>query len=326
MRKGSVTVLSLLIMAIILLTSLSLIYMTKLQSHINSSSGHKIQSLYLAELKLNKVLFDDKYYKNKLLPSIEAYVKTPTSNSNLKAKIYMDKNDLDTDDDNNFVDIEFFVNKEKKHMMEVMSKSCYNGVENEVRAYGTLINDLYHYGDGKVVSKLNNNDVVDFIENLGKKISTDNLPSNITGIKTFDKDYINIDYKNITYNTLKYTGKTSDITEEIFLVIKNKLYTPIILHIGEINKNKIKLKGVIYLEGDLVISTEFQLNGILILKGGQIIVNTDTKPLFKGIIITDGEEDYEDIITIQTNYQDMCKYGLYLPGFIEPKIEIIKKH
>jgi hypothetical protein len=110
--------------------------------------------------------------------------------------------------------------------------------------------------------------------------------------------------------------------KDIFFIIKNKINTPVELIID----NNLDLSGIIFLEGNLVINSKFTFKGIIILKGvdSNIIVNTTERPVLNGIVLTEGDTSFSDHIELKYDSGFICKYGIYLPGFLEPKLEVIK--
>lgn len=335
-RSGSIIILTLITALIIFISASYMIYLTGLQSSILHSSSNKIQSLYLAESKINEVFYNDEYFNNQIIPGAIKYLKAPSSSSNSKFKIPIETNCLGLMDEEQFVSIEFSKPVGKPFTLEIFAKSNYKGVENKIMAYGPLLNPLFdntgmtlysYASDFKTLALLET-----FIKQVEEDISIKEIPSTMVGITTFDHDIITAGYKNSSLNTIKLfrngnMTQESDIEKDMILVVKNKINTPITLNIGDQEEtNLIKLKGIIYLEGDLIISSKFQFTGILILNGGTIVVIGDKKPLFKGIILTKAYPDFLEWIEMTSAYDEVCKYGAYLPGFLEPRLEVVKKY
>lgn len=335
-RSGSIIILALIITLIIFISVSYLVYLTSLQTSILHSSSNKIQSLYLAESKINEVFYSDECFKNQIIPGAIQYLRAPSNLKYSKITIPIDMSFLVEDDEEQFVSVEYSKPKGKPFVVELFAKSNYKGVENKIMAYGPLLNPLfdnidatlYSYdSDFKTVVKLES-----FLDGVQKDICIKDIPSTMVGINTFDHDNITVGYKNSTTNvirTFRNGNKTqeSEIKDDIMLVVKNKLNTPITLNIGDSQQtNLIKLRGLIYLEGDIIIRSKFQFTGIIILNDGNIIVDTDARPLFKGIILTNAYTNLQDRIDMVTAYDEVCKYGTYLPGFLQPRIEVVKKY
>ena len=91
------------------------------------------------------------------------------------------------------------------------------------------------------------------------------------------------------------------------------------------NNNKVHIKGNIYCEGDLIISSPFELDGNLIINKGSLIVNSEFKPIVKGKVIYSGSGIFDpDHISFETNKRLVYLYGSYLPGFLDMNIDVIK--
>ena len=75
--------------------------------------------------------------------------------------------------------------------------------------------------------------------------------------------------------------------------------------------------------------SNIKFNGIIIINGGNIIVNSGAKPSIDGLIILNdysGDEALlEKSIDIKYNEEIVKKYGIYLKNFIKPKLESIKE-
>lgn len=331
-RNGFISIIVIFIMIVIMISTIYLNYLTTLQSMMELSSRDKIQSYYNAENKINKVFYDSKYYDNKLKPAIIDHLKYPTSPTYQKAIINIDNSDKDCNDSINTVNARFYDTGTREYF-ELTTESKYNGITNQIKATGPIVKDIFEIGGLPLLSyDLDFNtckDISSFYDEIEDNLNLDSIPTNIKGLNTFDYNKIVVKTNNSTLNNLTKIRNETQVTEsfgkEVFFIIKNKIYTPIELVIEDGNNGRVQdLYGIIYLEGDLVISSNFNFCGILILKGGDIIVNTTTKPKFTGIIITDGNTDFIEDIELKHNRWYIYKYGIYLPGFLDPRIEISK--
>lgn len=335
-RPGSIIILALITTLIIFISASYLVYLTGLQSSILHSSINKIQSLYLAESKINQVFYNDECFKNQIIPGAIQYLKDTSNPKHSKIKIPIDMSSLGIMDENQFVSVEFSKPIGKPFAVELFAESDYKGVVNKIMAYGPLLNPLFDNVGTTLYSYASDfNTIVcleDFLKNVEDNICIKNIPSKMVGISTFDHGNISVRYKNSSTNTIKTFrngNKTSEseIKDDIMIVVKNKLNIPITLNIGDLEEtNLIKLKGIIYIEGDLIIHSKFQFTGILILNNGTIKVKGNAKPLFKGVILTKGHPDFLEKIEMVAAYDEVCKYGTYLPGFLEPRLEVVKKY
>lgn len=324
-RKGSITVLALLIMSVIMISSTYLVYLTKLQSLITASSINNIQSYYLAESKINKVFYDDKYYLNYIYPIIKEKLQNTSISS---FKIYIDDIDMDKDDKENYIKCSFtnYGSTGLKRNIVLETNSLYNGVLTSIKAYGPIVNVLYE----SEIPLLDNNtypQITDTLNDIKTNISKEEFPSgtNIKVIKTYDNDKVIItNNKKIKLYRNNIEVKEEQIKDRNFFIVKNKLNTPITFQIGENNKDEVKFEGLIYLEGDLYIDSKFIFKGIIIVNGN-IYMNPNVvrDSEVKGIVLTNGSIEDDSFIFYNRSY--VYRYGVYLPGFIQPRLEVYKK-
>ncbi|MBC8588447.1 hypothetical protein [Paratissierella segnis] len=324
-KKGFMTVFALLIMSIIMIFSTYLIYITKFQSLITVSSINKVQSYYLAESKINKVLYDDKYYLNHIYPVIKNKLQDMTIPS---YRIDLDSFDLDENDKYTTVTIGFTnYSTAYKRNIFIESKSIYNGIETSLKAYGPLVNDLYEQG----IPVLDNNtcqEIDDLINYISNNISIDELPSgpDFKVLRTFDNDKIIItnDKKIELYrNNIKI--KEDFMKKKNIFIIENKLNRSINLQIGDKNNDaKIEFEGLLYIDGDLYINSNIDFKGIVIVNGNTYL-NPDIikESKIEGIVLTNGTIEDGPSIFYKRSY--IYRYGVYIPGFIHPRLELYKE-
>ena len=329
-RKGSIIVVLLLTMSIIFMSSIYLTYLTLLQSKMSIASKDKIQSYYTSEMKINRILYDEDYYKEYLKEVILNHLKYQTT-SYQNATINLD-NKLDK---NNIIKASFYKKDNRKSLSLVNESDC-DGIVTVKKMSGTVINGLFEIGSIPLISyDLDFNtckELDSFYKELDQNICLDDIPTTIKVLNSFDYEKIVLKTKNSSTDQLTKirngTEQNEDIvklqTRDIFFVIKNKVYTPISMDIVQGNHyESLTLSGIIYLEGDLVINAGFNFTGILILKGvdSKIVVNTDSKPKFKGIILTEGDNSFIEKIDLKYDDGAIYKYGVYLPGFIDLRVK-----
>ena len=88
---------------------------------------------------------------------------------------------------------------------------------------------------------------------------------------------------------------------------------------------RVFIRGNIYCEGDLKISSPFELEGNLILNNGNLIINTDSKPIIKGKVFERTCDGLDvDSIHLDSEKRYIYRYGSYLPGFLDMNINVIK--
>jgi len=330
-RNGFIFIVTLIVMSAVMVSAFYVLHLTKMQVMIAGTSKNKIQSYLFAETKINRILYDEKYSESILYTAIENYLKYPSGAIYKKAKFTLDEDDVEDNDTIKSINCRFYENENKK-FMELTTGSTYLGNNYNLKAYGPIVEDIFEIGipllsnelDFKTLSK-----VISYYDKL-ENIDTEHIPSKIKVIESDNHSKIIFRNKSSTYNQLIKTRNEVDISEnignEIFLIVrKNEFYsTEISMEKGSIEKT-LALSGLMYVEGDIRISTDFVFNGILIIKDGNIIVDTPTKPKFKGLIITNSQPGFKDQIEMLYESTYIYRYGIYLPGFINPRIEVLKK-
>ncbi|TJX16290.1 hypothetical protein E9840_00950 [Tissierella creatinini] len=331
-RRGFSTPIFILVSCVVMMAVTHLTYISTIEANISIVSRDKIQTRLLAETKVNRVVYDN-YYQNKyLMPAILAYLKAPATSAK-SAKINVEAEDLDIEDKHNVVSIEF-QNVNDRRCMEVVAESNYRGIRSISKKKVNYVNSIFEEGSLPLISyDLDFNTCVkldEFYDGI-EYLSLDSLPSDFKKLSTFSHDEIVIEAENNSRDIIRKISSSSTTEEiygkvplyKIFFDIKNRIYTPVSLRI--IDKpalDPVKLKGVIIMEGDIIIEGRFEFSGIIVLKGrdSKIIVESDVyKPLIRGIIITEGPSDFLDRIDLKYNREVIGMYGFYLPGFIEIK-------
>ncbi len=329
-RKGFSTPIFILVSCVVMMVITHLTYISTLESKISIASRDKIQARLLSETKVNRVIYDDYYYNKYLIPAIRAYLSAPLTFKN-PATIYIEKEDLDKEDKESIVQIEF-KNPNGRKSFEITALSNYRGIKSLSKKHINYVNSIFEVGNLPVVSyDLDFNTCVkldEFYKEV-KNLNMSNIPSDFKKLTTFNHDEITIEAENNSRDIIKKISSSS-ITKEIygkvplykvFFDIKNRIHTPVSLRIIDNPAlDMVKLKGVIIVEGDLIIEGRFDFSGIIVLKGAEskIIVKSDVyKPVIRGIIITEGKSDFLDKIDLVYDSYAVGMYGHYLPGFIE---------
>lgn len=319
-KKGSITVFALLIMSIIMISATYLIYITKLQSLITVSSANKIQSYYLAESKINKVFYEDKYYLNSIYPVIKGKLQNSVIAS---YKVILDPIDLEKDDNESTVKVSFTkYNSKSKRNIVLETKSIYKGIETSIKAYGPLVDDIYE-SDMPILDKNNCPRIDDIIDYIGNNISVDESSTgpDYKVVQTFDNDRIVITNEKVKLfrNDIEIDG--GKLKAKNIFIVKNKLNKPITFQIGDNdNEGKMKFEALLYIDGDLYINSNMDFKGIIIVNGNIYInphIHNDSG--ISGIILTNGTIDDNSFVSYERAY--IYRYGVYIPRFIQPRLE-----
>ena len=346
-RRGSITLILMLTMTVILSTCIYMVYLATIQTYIVNNSQMSIQSRIIADGDINRILYDECNFEEILLPEIYKIIrnKVPpfiTKDSN-KDGIPDGKNiNIHNGKSVKSVNIRLEASKEILNKnynsnenfsddtsMILRFQTEFEGIDNIIEVRGKVINEIFEIKEpfinelnmtennlsGKFKNLMDNfeNEIFDYIPIGNSPIVKINLDKNAL----IDEKSIIDDYGNIieTYN---YTSNY------VLLNIKSGDNRPTI-QIKNQNISKLKIKGNIYCEGDLIISSPFELDGNLILNGGSLIIDTSTKPIIKGKIFYRGDGDLEiDKIKVLSEKRLIYRYGSYLPGFLDIEINVIK--
>lgn len=338
-NQGFVSVVSLLTMSIILVSALSLTYIFNLEYLILNSSKNNIQTYYAAESKIYMVLNKQKYY-NQLLSRIERYIKLGRSGEPYDYKIVVDDKDVIEGDRIDNVKLRFFVENNRK-ILELESSSSYNQITKKLIAKLTILNDFFEMGIPIISEDSISHDKVEEYKNYMDKIHQEiRFPDqhndiieidaskydNIKIIKGFDGK-INVEFfRNNIQNPIK---RETLKNKSIFLLAKNEDLKPVTVSIlSENNLDEVDLEGIFYIEGNFEIQSNSQFKGILIMNKGSIIVNPPIELKIEGLVLlkdyADEKIENKENIIISYNEKVIKTYGVYLPEFIKPRIQIIK--
>lgn len=335
-RKGSILITILLVFAVVLMGALYMLSSSTLQSNILRNKTINNQSYYSAENKIYLVLYEDKYYKSQLLPIILEEFRKNTIYK--KKEILIDLEDLEDGDSQKNVMTSFDIQNSRKCLKLVASSEDNNQITSVGSVY-SIVKEILELGKPILHSDyLDYNyqeDLLNYFKAIERDASIDDLPRHIIGISTFD--YVSITVNSIVnrHKQILFYRNNQLIKTEVYNNAVNNFYSIIMRdkYNKGINLNvnspdyPTSMDGIIYIEGDLIISSEFIFNGIIIINGGSIIVNSEITPIINGIIISNGVEGWfdPDRLTINYNSKHIYDYGTYLPDFLEYKFVVMKK-
>lgn len=338
-KEGFITIISLLVMSIVLIFSLFLIYISNMEYLILNSSKNNIQAYYSAESKIHMILDMDEYY-TLLLPRIIEYLETGRLSKYKDKKIKIDDKHLLTGDKNGTVNLEFNI-EDNRRILELSTSSSYNNITNNIISKVYLLNDLYEMGIPILSESSIRTDrlkeYTDYLDDLQKEIKP---PTNIKDIIGIDgSNYERIDiitktngskYVEFFRNDIATPVKSEPVGKnKIFLVAKGNDFKPIEVCIfAEESLDKVKLEGTFYIEGgSLQISSNAIIDGILIIDNGCMKIEPLMELEWNGLILFKdymGKEIDEDYVKVKYDESVIKRTGVYLPGFIDPVIKLIK--
>lgn len=340
-KKGFISIVTIIVMSILLAMSLHLVTISGMEHLILSAGNKKTQSYYQAEDKIYLALCDDKYYSNQLNKHLIDFFRSEKLNTKAK-KILINENDLNFGDRNKDVFLEFVYDKDDKVNMNLLATSDIKGISSLVKSSGPVVNELFENGDGILSFDLVEKNQV---ENLGKLLEKINEDISSHNSYEIQADLL-MELKEINQVKLnKKSNKCYEITskrnsmvnsmsqgfikDKIFIIARGKEDEKLefILGNAEDFESNIVLEGIIFVEGNLIISNNFDFKGIIIIKNGDLINEFKKECNIEGLLIMDKIRDYDDFIkknTIIKSRYFIYKYGTYLPGFLDPKITLIK--
>lgn len=340
-RKAYISVIALLVMSVLMIMTLYLIHTTKLEYLILNSSRNNTQSFYQSEGKIYMSIYDEKYYYKQLYPIITDYFRTYPLQT-LSKDIIIDNEDLEYGDMISKVKVNI-IEKDGKRLLNLIAESDCRGIKTSVKSSISLFNEFFEIGEPILAPNLIGDNLKSFkilIEKIFEEINIDscNNQRNIYIMESMNYNEIVLhkkDDNNLQISS--YRGSMANPyverfdSKEVIIIIREYGGNPVNFSIGEINRinEKIEMSGIIYIEGNIIISNNFKFNGIIIVKNGEIIVESNEKPNIRGIIISDNLFDRDDFIEkvdIVYDRETVYKYGTYLPGFINPKIKVIKSN
>ena len=333
-NKAFISITALLIMGIILTSSVFLLYISKLEYLILNSNKNSIQSYYLGEGKIYKVLYQDKYYLNEVLPRIETYLKYGALGKYYSPRIKLEYKDLEDGDNYRNIDMSFIV-EENRRTMVLDTEANFNGIDKVIQAKVNIIKDFYEMGIPLLYSDTVDEERLDeyfaYIDYISEEIKLPVQNSDIMGIETMNFSNIFI-YKDFPKgNCIEFYKDNIEksiikkyFTNKLFLIVRENAN----LFIGLDEEETLVLGGVIYAEGDIFLNQNLEFHGIIILNSGHIHISPNSILKLEGMVLS---KDYpfeiiEDENKIEMNYNilEIKSNGVYLPGFIETRVKLIK--
>ncbi|NLY85933.1 MAG: hypothetical protein GX077_06250 [Tissierellia bacterium] len=333
-REGYISIYALLVMSILMIITSYLVYESKVEYHISINTRNNLQSYYLAEGKIYMILFD-KYYDEEFYPFV---VEVFRGKRTTTKDIILDNRDIDEFESPSKVKLTL---RENNNRMEfnLSSESDYKGIKTNITASGTLVNDFFELGSPILSPSTLENSTEDFhmlLNRIFEEINIDfkDLPSNTYGgqFSNFQSLILNqIDENNSYLYAYRETMVEPYIehigNNNIVLIIRKYGENDVDLILGneEGLDSPMELNGLIFVEGNITVFNKFNFNGIIILRDGDIIVKSNEKPKINGLIISSKDLN-EDSIDVSYNSENIYRYGLYIPGFIEPNILLFKSN
>ena len=354
-REGFISVLALLIMNFILVNCVFIFYLVTLQTQIVLNSHKNIQTRIISDENVNRLFYDKNNLEDLIIPEIYKILrskKPPYNNigtngildgnkisipSNSKLSEHIKSANIRLQgSDKNLAMSNIPKNFDELTNMIVNIEVENEGIGNYIEVKGRCINNIFEIIDPYICeSKMLEYNLANEFNNLillleeeifeyDPKGTSSYMRVNLEGDGFINEDSIieildNIQrsYGHKSKNTLLCIKASGGKRPEVEVKFSNDSIN---------NKNtRILIRGNIYCEGDLIISSPFELDGNLIINQGNLIVKSDTEPIIKGKVIYNGHESFNpESISFETEKRSVYLYGSYLPGFLDVNIDVIK--
>lgn len=337
-NDGFISLMVLIIMAIVLIMASYLGYTTKLEHLILVSTINELQSYYLTEGKILMSIYGD-YYDTSLHPII---LNAFRNNSFKGIKNFaIDKSDLNESDNLRNVSVSFEDVNNKKSIV-LKTEAEYRGRKTNMVATGTLVNDLFEANNSilnfETIGESNEEDfnrlLYEIFEDLNIAFIGNPLNTYLREINNYEEIRLNQnDDKTYSIISRRETMEEPYVENfdrnEFILIIRDEedVNPTLILGDKEQEDATLDLNGLIFIDGNIIISKNVNFNGIMIVKDGRIVVDSEKGLKVNGIIICNNQmkrENKEGKIDVSYNKKYIYKYGTYLPGFINLEMNVLK--
>lgn len=329
-REGFIAVFVLIIMSIAMVLVLYLNYITYLETLIVISAKNNVQSFYNAESKILLCTNEDKYLKGQIRESICDMFRDPRVKTR---NIEIDAIDLEDGDKESYMKLSLLEIDNKK-IVDLTAFAKINGARTRVDGYGTVVNKLFEMEIPILELEDLENIYTSDLENLKIDIENEidlNILRAVDSIYGFDSG----NYNHITLSNNKLTCRRDTMespyientsSNKVFIIGRQYNEENIEFCIDRIEGiNKKTLSGIIYVEGDINIAKSLEFNGIMILNGGDLNIENDSKLTINGMLVNLSDQAINRE-NLQVNYSSeyIYKYGIFIPGFIDINIDLIK--
>lgn len=339
-KDGFITITVMLTMTIMYLIVFHLMFNTYLQERILISTANNIQSFYLSEEKNLLMIHDEDYYNKILYPILfDAFI----NNKFTKRTIKIDIKDLKQNDSKENINIRF-TNKNNRKELVLESESDYNSLLTKMNSSGTIVNQLFELREpvlsDDIINSKYSDDLLILTKSIAENITVDhtNMPNAYYSEKFSGFNRICLQRKDSTNFEIACYRDAMDIPYKAgsnkqysMIIFKNANNEPLDLIIGNPDKpdETLKLSGILYVEGNIKITSGFEFNGIIVIKDGDILVESVKKPKVLGLVIAHNSGNIMDAmedLDIKYEPSHVYRHGILLPGFLQPEINLHKSN
>lgn len=333
-REGFISIVILIIFSLAIIMIIYLISIANLETLVLISTKNNVQSFYNSENKLLMCVYDKKYLDGQLIPNLFEAFRSRKFNTKL---INIDKEDLEKGDTASIVKMKFRDIEGRKQLM-LNCESMVNTTKTEVTSMGTVVNELFEIKTA-IIDRYNLpnqyigplKDLISKIEeniNIKNSLKTDN----IYGFESDSYEFIDltVDKLSCLRNTMSEPYIEFISKKEILIIGKKYKGENIELSIKKSPENdKISLSGVIYIEGNINVSTDFHFNGIIVVNGGDLTIDENVNVSVNGMIIYCNNDliiEAKENLDVEYKVGQIYKYGTYIPGFLDIKLDLTKSN
>lgn len=313
-------------------------------SHINFLTTKAFidgkKDYYQAEGKLLLCMYKDEYFNNEIIPRIEHFIKYGNLRNYHDGNIIeLDNEDLSEGDSVNKVNIDlFYENNDLKTKLIISIKE--NIMTQNIISIFNMIN-LFYRMELPILSR----ETVPtekllkfekFCNELTNNIKVDEDIKDITPIEGDDFEKVSLKQDTKLEGYIAYIFKNGEsepckeipiVNNNLFLILKGKGNYKPKLEIYN-NKGLSPVKGIIYVEGDIILYDNVEFYGIIVIENGTIIIKGEDKPVINGLVVLNDYNGNAELVDslIKANYNKEYIYrnGPLLPNFFEPELELMK--
>lgn len=333
-RGGSITILVLYIVIIIFISATSLLQTSSLQLPLVKYTYDGIQAKYISEDVFNNIIYNKEIFYDLFEEEILKDCRNSFLNNDsgkFRLNNYEDLNKYFREGIYNFHDVA------GKRTLEISMQINYEGNKHRITSHISVLNPLLEMKAGLVTPELlddNHKDnfyrAIDDLHNKSFDYNSDT--TNSIYVHNLENDArISSSGKSGSMDLYKVKNKGSEWLrsfkrEALVLNMINSEEENLDLIIGEMGDDRlIDANGSIYIEGNLIINQKFNFNGIIVVNGGSILVNSPEPATFNGLVLYNSQEELEvDKLIFNYNKQNIGRYGSYIPIFIDPEITMFK--
>ncbi len=332
-RPGFISILAMIVLFVTMAMIFYFQFTTVLETKILHASRENIQSFYNGEGKLLRCLYEKEYTNGELEEHMLTFFRNKGINEDDSIKI--ESQLLEEGDGEDIVKV-FYMDYNDRKQMAIRLNSMQNFVKTNSMASSYIVNPLFERRNPLLDSTVLREDELESFhvlrDEIRKSISLDTLYNNssVQGFESHNYSHIELNSSKLLFSRETMLEPGEEIINKRLVLILLRRYNKELTDLRIVDnlpgKEK-SLSGVIYLEGNLNVSTDFIFNGIMIIDGGTLNIEPGANFRIDGLLINLGDEDLniEDLV-LNYSRSVIYQYGTYIPGFIDIDIDTIKSN